>query len=244
MASFAAAAVLALAGTAGAQEQDEAPVPTATPAVEATATPGPTPEPTPSPEPVPVATPYDYRAGMPGVYPGPRPVRGSIQAGLHAFFGSGWNGSGELETGDYLGGAGIVAAVWDWTPIVAGVGSLGFASGEDAPSGPVQKITISVMQATVGVRLQTPAAKQGVYVQAGAGLFRGSRQIDPGILQPVLEDTSEGFTLHAAGGVTIHASQGVDTFVEIRGSTAPGEFDDDALELGGITTTVGISLRL
>ncbi len=242
VAAMALALTLVHSGSARAEEPGPTATPGVTPAPEPTATASP--EPTPARPPEVVPTPYDYRAGMPGVYPGPRPVRGSIQGGLHVFAGRGWNGSGELDSADYVGGAGIVSAVWDWTPVVAGVAALGFASGEDGPAGPIEKVTISVAHATAGVRLQTPAARRGLYVQASAGMFRGSRQVDPGFLQPVLEEIDYGYTLHGAGGLTLHVAQGVETFIEIRGSTAPGEFDDDALDFGGATTTVGLSLRL
>lgn len=181
---------------------------------------------------------------MPGVYPGPRPVRLAFHVGVHAYSGEGWNGPGEPETGDYVGGAGIVAALWDWTPILAGVGSFGFASGEDRPSGPVEKVTLSVTHVSAGLRLQTPAAKRGLYVQAGLGGFRGARQIVPRFPDPVTEENTIGVMVHVAGGGTFHVTQGVDAYAEIRGSTARGGFDDDALDLGGFTTTIGFSLRL
>lgn len=205
-------------------------------------------------EPIPAPTPYDYTGGMPGSTPGPRRLRIAIQAGLHGYVGEGWNeeettGPGSPlnppQSEDYPATAVIGSMLYDVKPIFVLVGAMGGHTGSHTLDDDTTTITYSAWHGDAAVRLQTPANKLGLYLQTGAGLYLGLKQVDAENDDLDDEKARGGVIFHVAGGGVVHVARGLDFFMEVRGSRAPGEFkDEDPLDLGGLTATAGLTLRL
>ena len=240
--------------------------PSATP--EATATPVPmaTPIATPSPAPTVVPKPPPpnpdawYRESATGK-PGTRPLRAFAAAGIHAFYGEGWDEDPAApdeeppKSADYVGGGLRAGAIWEWSANLAAVGQVGGHQGrhalgdEDADPEPVS-IAYGLYYAAVGGRWQRRPAAMGFYLEAGAGFAMGRVIVTrPDATDDAAEHESfPTFMGYGAAGVSVNVGRGVDLFLEGRYMTAPHGADsftsDHELDLGGVTATAGVSLRL
>lgn len=258
--------------TSAAHAQSETPVATATPEAAATPAPAATPEATATPAATPVPAPTVvpkppppnpdawYRESAAGK-PGTRPLRAFAAAGVHAFMGSGWDadpaapGDEPPQSKDYIGGGLRAGAIREFTPTVAVVGQVGGHQGrhalgeEDTDPEPVS-IAYGLYYAAAGARWQRRPAALGVYLEAGGGFAVGRVIVTrPDATDDAAEHESHPtFMGYGAAGVSMNAGRGIDVFVEGRYMTAPNGADsftsDDELDLGGVTATAGVSLRL
>ena len=201
-----------------------------------------------------------YREGVPGSAPGVHALRVFAAAGVHGFFGEGWNedetvpGDDPPATNDYLGGGLRAGASWEFTPSIAAVGQVGghqgrHALGKEADPEPVA-ITYSLYYAAGALRWQTRPKQLGAYVEGGGGFAMGRVIVTrPDATDDSAEDESyPTFLGYGALGLTGHVAAGMDIFVEGRFMTAPHGADsftsNHELDLGGVTGSAGISLRL
>ena len=249
------------------------PSPTPSPTPSPSPSPSPTPSPSPSPSPTPATavtpvpaaspapTPVDYRAGVPGSPKGPRPFRAFAAAGVHVFLGEGWNQEADVpdedppESGDYVGGGIRAGGIYEVDESFAAVAQLGghqgtHALGEEGVEPEPVTVAYGVYYAAVGARWQTRPALGGLYVEAGGGFAAGRVVVTrPGGEQDDAEGKSYPTWMgYAAFGATARVSQGFEVFLEARYMTAPRGAEsftsDDELDLGGVTATAGIALRL
>lgn len=250
--------VIATAGAASAQPASPSQSPSPTPVT--TAVPVATPEPTLLR--APVDPPRDfYREGVSGEdSSGVHPLRVFAAAGMHAFFGEGWNeksgvpGEDPPETNDYLGGGLRIGASYEFTPSIAAVAQAGghqgrHAFGEESDPEPVS-VAYGLYYVAGGARYQTRPRQLGAYAEGGGGFAMGRVIVTrPDATDDAAEDESyPTFLGYGAVGLTGHVGPGMDIFVEGRFMTAPHGADsftsDHELDLGGFTGSAGISIRL
>lgn len=181
-------------------------------------------------------------------------------AGVHAFYGEGWNedasipGEDPPKTEDYVGGGLRVGASWELTPSIAAVAQAGghqgrHSFGEDGNPEPLS-IAYGLYYLAGGARWQTRPRQLGAYAEGGGGFAIGRVIVTrPDATDDAAEDQSyPTFVGYGAVGLTGHVARGMDVFVEARFMTAPHGADsftsDHELDLGGLTASAGISLRL
>ncbi len=190
--------------------------------------------------------------------PGSRRLRASFALGFHVFAGEGWDkkagpppNTEPLRGADYLGGVIQGAALYDLTPIVAIVGTIGGHNGthgtDTGVGTPRTTVSFNTWYGDGALRLQTPANVWGLWIEGGAGAYAARRQIEikTNLSDKISSKARAGVSANVSAGLQYHLAQGLDIFGEVRWLYAPGRFgSEDSLDAGGFATLAGASLRL